>query len=123
MNHRYKIRMYESGDGDGSIAGGTIVLPVDRSFALHAVSADDVERKIRKDVMNGKLSAGRVYQICPTVDNSERIRTVAFCPDGKAQSVILEPAKGLYSEFRRLRYAEEMPAPQNELLQPCPVSA
>ena len=55
MNHRYKIRMYESGDGDGSIADGTIVWAVDRGFSLDAKSADDAERSIRKDVASGRL--------------------------------------------------------------------
>ena len=118
MNHRYKIRMYESGDGDGSIADGTIVMAVDRGFSLDAPSADDAERRIRKDVAAGKLEVGRVYEISPAVGNSELMRAIAFCPDSNAQRVTLEAAKGMYAEFLRLRYLERIPlAPQSVLEQ------
>jgi hypothetical protein len=106
MNRRYKIRMYESGDGDGGIAAGIIVLPVDRVFSLDAASTVDAEQRIRKDVIDGKLSEGRVYQISPAIADSEPVRTVAFY-DATVQRVILEPAKGLYSGLRRLRYVDE----------------
>jgi hypothetical protein len=106
LNNRYKIRMYESGDGDGSVAGGTIVIPIDRSFTLHAESADEAEKKLRKDVIDGKLVRGRVYQICPTIGNMELIRSVAICGEANAKRVFLDGAKGLYSEFRRIRYPE-----------------
>jgi hypothetical protein len=114
MNNRYKVRMYESGDGDGSIAAGTIVLPVDHGFSVDAASTEDAERKLRKDVVDGKLSGGRVYQISPAIGNSESIRTVAFsnCVNANTQQVAFEPAKGLYSGFKRLRYVEETAGPQ-----------
>ena len=35
------------------------------------------------------------------------MRAIAFCPDSNAQRVTFEAAKGMYSEFRRLRYVEE----------------
>jgi hypothetical protein len=123
MNHRYKIRMYESGDGDGSIADGTIVLAVDRGFSLDAASADDAERRIHKDVAAGKLEVGRVYEISPAVGNSELMRAIAFCSDSKAQRVILEAAKGMYSEFLRLRAVEPIPLPQSQLLEQYSVPA
>ena len=110
MNHRYKIRMYESGDGDGSIADGTIILAVDRGFSLDANSADDAERTIRKDVAAGKLELGRVYEISPTAGDSELTRAIAFSPDSNARRVTFEAAKGMYSEFRRLRYVEPVSA-------------
>jgi len=123
MNHRYKIRMYESGDGDGSIADGTIILAVDRGFSLDAKSADDAERTIRKDVAAGKLEVGRVYEISPAAGVSELTRAIAFSPDSKARRVTFEAAKGIYSEFRRLRYVEEISALPEGLLEPSPVSA
>lgn len=104
MSGRYKIRMHESADGDGSLAAGTIVVPIDRSFSVYGETADEVERKIVKDVADGKLSAGRVYQICPELGNTELIRSVAIGADSKIQRAFLDPAKGLYSEFRRIRY-------------------
>jgi hypothetical protein len=123
MNHRYKIRMYESGDGDGSTADGTIIWAVDRGFSLDAKSADDAERTIRKDVAAGKLETGRVYEISPAAGDSELMRAIAFCPDSNVQRVTFEAAKGLYSEFRRLRYVEAISGPQAELLEPRPVAA
>ncbi len=123
MNHRYKIRMYESGDGDGSIADGTIVWAVDRGFSLDAKSADDAERSIRKDVASGRLEVGRVYEISPAAGDSELMRAIAFCPDSNAQRVTFEAAKGLYSEFRRLRYVEEISALPERLLEQYPLSA
>jgi hypothetical protein len=107
MTHRYKIRMFESADCDGSLAGGTIVMPTDRRFSMDAASTEQAERKIRKDVMEGTLAGARVYQICPAIGNPESIRTLAFYCDGKAKQVILESPTSLYSEFRRLRYPDD----------------
>jgi hypothetical protein len=103
--------MYESGDGDGGIAAGTIVVSIDRGFSLDADSADEAERRLHEGVIAGKLPGGRVYKISPADGNAELIRTVAFCENGNGRHVILEPAMGMYSEFRRLRYVEETPAP------------
>jgi hypothetical protein len=99
--------MYESGDGDGGIAAGTIVLSIDRGFSLAAASVDEAEQKLRKAVMAGDLPGGRVYRISPADEDSESIRTIAFCENAKSHRVVLEPAMGMYSEFRRLRYVEE----------------
>jgi hypothetical protein len=115
MNYRYKIRMYESGDSDGSLAAGTIVLPIDRAFSLQGVSADAVERNLRLEVLAGKMAGGRIYQICPEIGNPEALRSVAISENANAQRVILEVAKGLYSEFRRIRYVETSAAPEEPL--------
>jgi len=121
--NRYRIRMYESGDGDGGIAAGTIVLAVDRGFSLDAASTEDAERRIRKDVIDGKLEVGRVYKISPAASDSESVLTVAFSEDAHAQRVTLEPAMGIYSEFRRLRYVAEIPVPQPAPLEQYPAPA
>jgi len=112
MTHRYKIRMYESADSDGNLAAGTIVMPIDRRFSMDAASADEAERKIRKDVIDGTMPGGRVYQICPAIGNPELIRAIALCGEGNAKRVILDGATSLYSEFRRLRYAGEEAKPK-----------
>ena len=105
--------MYESGDGDGSLAAGTIVLPISRSFSLHAVSVDEIEQTLRKDVLDGKLPGGRIYEICPGTGNLDEIRLLAICSESKTRKVNLEAAKGLYSEFRRIRYPEQaLPNPE-----------
>jgi len=116
--------MYESGDGDGSIEAGTIVMAVDRGFTLDAASTEDAEQKLRKDVVAGKLSGGRVYEISPATGNGELIRTVAFCDcqSVKSQQIVFEPAKGLYSRFKRLRYVNEIIEPV-ELLDEATVPA
>jgi hypothetical protein len=106
MNHRYKIRMYEAGERNGSLAEGIVVLPIDQSFSLEAVSADDAERILREGVMKGKLATGRVYQICPASGNPETIRSVAIGGEANARRVFLDAAQGLYSVVRRIRYAE-----------------
>jgi hypothetical protein len=103
---RYKIRIFESNEGDGSVEAGTVVSPLDIYFSLSAETADEVERKICNGVAEGKLSAGRVYQICPGIGNAELIRSIAIGPDAKLIRVFLDPAQGLYSEFRRIRLPE-----------------
>lgn len=104
MVSRYKIRMYESADGDGSMAAGRIVIPIDRSFSVYGETADEIERQIGKEVVDGKLSTRRVYQICPQLGNAELMRSIAIDEDSNAQPVFLDAATGLYSEFRRIRY-------------------
>jgi hypothetical protein len=104
VNHRYKIRIFESGDQDGCLDAGTIVLPKDRSFSLNALCLDEVQRILCEYVRHGNLAAGRVYQICPLIGNPETIRSVAIGKDATAQRVRLEADRGMYSEFRRLRY-------------------
>jgi hypothetical protein len=103
MNHRYKVRIFESNDGSGSLEAGTVVSPIDRDLLLYAASAQDVERRISKDVIDGKLVAGRIYQVCPAIGNPEVIRSIAVSYDG-AKRVFLDQASNSYSEFRRLRY-------------------
>jgi hypothetical protein len=105
MSNKYKVRMYESGDGDRATLSGTIVLPIDRSFAVHASSAEDAESTICQDVREGKLPFDRIYQICPPSGDGEQIRSIVISKDGGGQAVFLDQASGLYSEFRRLRHA------------------
>lgn len=110
VNHRYKIRTFESGDRDGCLDSGTIVLPTDRSFSLNATCLEEVERILCEYVGHGNLAGGRVYQICPLVGNPETIRSVAISKQARARRVRLEAERGMYSEFRRLRYAEKTEA-------------
>ncbi len=108
MNYRYKIRTFESGDGKASLASGAIVLPLERSFSLEATCLDEVERRLCEYVRHRKLAAGRVYQICPLIGNPEVIRSVAICEKATARRVFLDVARSLSSEFRRLRYPDEV---------------
>jgi hypothetical protein len=106
--------MYESGDRDGSLAPATIVVPIERCFNLTAKTSSDVELQLRKDVMDKKLPTGRVYQINPMIGNPEAIRSIALDEHANVSRVFLDPAKGLYSEFRRIRYPD--PTPQLPIL-------
>ena len=108
MNHRYKIRTFESGDGKSSLGSGAVVLPLERSFSLEASCLAEVERRLCEYVRHRKLAAGRVYQICPLIGNPEVIRSVAICEQGIAHRVFLDVARSLSSEFRRLRYPDEV---------------
>jgi hypothetical protein len=103
MNHRYKVRVFSSNDGDGETAAGTIVQAIERSFYVQARSADDVEKAIQLDISKNKLAKGRVYQVCPQFGNPESLRAFAVDLVGTVQRVFLEPAQGVYSEFRRIR--------------------
>ncbi len=114
MSHRYKIRTFESGDQDGGVAEGVIVVPIDRSFAVYSRSADDAEKQLKEDLAAGKLPAGRVYQICPPFGNPESIRAFAVSSEGKCQRAFLDPASGIYSEFRRIRYRDLRLNPQRD---------
>ncbi len=106
MSHRYKIRAFESGDQDGGVEAGTVVLPIDRSFSLYARTVDEAERKLRDDVATDKLPKGRVYQVCPPFGNPESIRAFSVAMDGECKRAFLDPASGIYSEFRRIRYKD-----------------
>jgi hypothetical protein len=106
MNHRYKVRVFSSNEGDGEIAAGTIVQAIERSFYVQARSADDVERAIQLDISRHKLAKGRVYQVCPQFGNPEPIRAFSVAADGAVQRAFLDPAQGIYSEFRRIRYED-----------------
>jgi hypothetical protein len=105
MSNKYKIRMFESGDGERVTHSGTIVLPIDRSFAVHASSTEEAESAICRDVREGKLPFDRIYQICPPSGDCEQIRSVVISKEGGGQPVFLDQGSGLYSEFRRLRHA------------------
>jgi hypothetical protein len=106
MSHRYKIRAFESGDQDGKVDAGTIVLPIERSFSLFARTVDEAERKVQEELASDKLPKGRVYQVCPPFGNPESIRAFAVNGNGECQRVFLDPASGVYSEFRRIRYKD-----------------
>ncbi len=102
MKRRYKIRTHESGNQDGSTETGTIVLHIGGSNTVEAKSIDEVEANLRKQVAAEQLSKGCVYQIYPT-DCTESLRSLAVALDGSFQDCQLDPAQGLYSEFRRIR--------------------
>jgi hypothetical protein len=104
MNHRYKVRVFSSDDGNGETAAGTIVQAIERSFYVQARSADDVEKAIQLDISKNKLAKGRVYQVCPQFGNPEPIRAFSVAVDGAVQRAFLDPAQGIYSEFRKIRY-------------------
>lgn len=106
MSQRYKIRAFESGDQDRTVAEGTVVVPIERSFAIYSRSAEDAEDELRDELAKGRLAVGRVYQICPPFGNPEAVRTVSVCEKGKCQRVFLDPASGSYSEFKRIRYSD-----------------
>ena len=114
MSSRYRIRVYESGDRDGATGAGTIVIPLERNFTIYAYSAEEAAASIRRDVLNGKLPAGKVYQICPWLGNAEFTRSIAASLDGGFDRVFLDPASGLYSELRCIRLAVPEPAVREE---------
>jgi len=101
--NKYKIRTFESGNEDGATASGTIVLSIERSFTLDAGSLDEVEAKLRAEVREKKLAAGRVYQIIPQLEGADLARSIAISPEGAMKPVILDRASGLYAEFQRIR--------------------
>jgi hypothetical protein len=106
MSHRYKVRVFEGGDQDGSIEAGTIVLPLDRVFSLFARTAQEAEAKVQSEVAAEKLAWGCVYQICPPFGNPESIRAFSVDTMGNCQRTYLDPASGIFSEFRRIRYQD-----------------
>jgi len=114
MSQRYKISAFESGDHDGSIAAGTVVLPVERSFSIYSRGVDEAEQKVQREIAEGNLARGRVYQVSPPFGNSESIRAFSVCSEGKCRRAFLDPASGLYSEFRRIRYTDLRVNPQRE---------
>jgi hypothetical protein len=107
MKRRYKIRTHESGDRDGRTEAGTIVLHIGGSAATEATDIDEADAAIRKQVAANKLPRGCFYQICPPSGSTEPLRTLAVALDGSVALCFLDPARGLYSEFRRVRF----PAP------------
>jgi hypothetical protein len=108
MKHRYKIRTHESGNQDGSTETGTLVLHIGGSSPIDAQSIDEVEAAIRKNIASKTIPSGRVYQICPPPETSESLRSLAVALDGSFHQCTLEPAKGLYSEFRKIKLADSL---------------
>jgi len=106
MSHRYKIRAFASGEEDGAVEAGTIVMPLDKSFSLFARTVDEAERLLKQDLAEEKLEHGRVYQVCPPFGNPESIRSFSVSLAGEYQRVFLDPASGVYSEFRRIRHRD-----------------
>ncbi len=106
MRRRYKLRIHESGNRDGVIEAGTMVMHIGGSAAVEAKSIDEVEAGIRKQVAADTLSRGCVYQICPPGDSQESLRSLAVAVDGSFRNCVLDPASGIYSEFRRIRFPE-----------------
>ena len=104
MSQRYLIRVYEDKEKKGSVTPGTIVENLDRNFAVYAYSAEEVEAQLQRDVISGKMTGGRVYQISPWMGNLELIRSTAISTDGSAQRVFLDPASGMYGDLRRIRF-------------------
>ncbi len=102
-NHRYKIRTFEARDGGRRLAAGTIVVPKDGAFSLHAASLDQAQQIIWESVQTGQLKSGHVYQICPLIGNPEAIRFVAICDRNLARRVALDATMGMYSIFRSIR--------------------
>jgi len=90
---------------------------------MNALCIEEVERILCEYVRHGKLTAERVYQICPLIGNPETIRSVAIGKDATARRVRLEADRGMYSEFRRLFYPDKPQAPEVRSLHPDAVSA
>jgi hypothetical protein len=100
---RYVIRVFSDRDQNNATAPGTVVEPKSLQLSFYEDSADDAEKRLNSEVLKGKLSKGRVYQICPSMGSFEPIRTCAIGLDGSAQRVFLDPVDGLYGELRRIR--------------------
>ena len=114
MSCRYQVRIFESTQKDGATSAGTIVAPVSQPLSIYAYSGEDAEKCIRKDVAKGKLARGKVYQILPLIGNAELTRSLAVAIDGSFERVFLDPATGLYSEFRRIRLPQPTRPPEPE---------
>jgi len=112
MRHRYKVRVFSSGDDDNRTDAGTMVRSVDRSFAVWARNADEVQHVLEQDLAALRLPRGRMYQICPQLGNKEPIRAIAVSSEGTVMTAYLDPAKGFYSEFRRIRYVDLRKVPR-----------
>jgi hypothetical protein len=109
MRNEYKIRMFESADGERVTTSGTIVRAIDRSFFVQANEAAEVEEQIRQEVVKGALPAGRVYEIhVPAASGAESASCVVIHGNGKMERVFLDAASGIYFGFRRLRRGEDV---------------
>ncbi len=104
MPHRYKVRVYESGDQDGATAAGTLVLHIGGSSAIEAGSVECAKTEIQTQVKAGRLARGCVYQICAAGTSPEH--STAFTADlqGLFHACQLAAATGLYAEFRRIQF-------------------
>ncbi len=103
---RYKIVGHESGEGDGGVGAGTIVVHMAGSGAIDAESIDDVERHILVQVAANKRPRGCVYHILPPVDSTECSRALAVASTGEFRRCILDATSGFYSGFHRIRYEQ-----------------
>jgi hypothetical protein len=112
MRNRYKIRPFESCDFDGTVEAGTVVMPVERCFSIQAGSVAEAESKVRLQIETGQIKACRVYEITPPFGNSESIRAFSVNHELQFLRAYLDPATGVYSEFRRIRYKDLRLTPQ-----------
>jgi len=102
--HKYIVRVYQPHDKAESLQAGTVVEPVDPHVPVYAHSAEEVEATIRDEVIRGTLPSGKVYQICPSFETQELIRSIAIIPpDHSRERVFLDPAYGIYGHLRRIR--------------------
>ena len=95
--------MFQSCKNDDETEPGTLVEIVERHLSTYASSADEAESALKRDVQSGKLPKGKVYQICPSLANTELIRSISAGKDGTFARVFLDPASGLYGTQRRIR--------------------
>jgi hypothetical protein len=114
ISNSYNVRIYESSDGKGSTSAGTTVALSVRTFNIYAETAGEVESTIRRRVLAGVLSFGKVYQICPGFGNPEFIRSIAVLSDGSFERVFLDPAPESHGEFRCIRLAKTTASPEME---------
>jgi hypothetical protein len=100
---RYVLRVFADREERNCTEAGTTVQPLELQVSYFSESADEAEKKLNREVKDGKLPAGRVYQICPPLESFEPIRTCAVGLDGSSRRVFLDPVEGLYGSARRIR--------------------
>src|SRR5947208_2113671 len=104
QTHKYIVRVYQPHEKGETIQAGTVVEPLDPHLPVYANSAEEVEATIRAEVVRGALPSGKVYQICPSFETQELIRSIAIAPpDHARERVFLDPAYGIYGQLRRIR--------------------
>jgi hypothetical protein len=81
---------------------------------MSAESADQATSWIRTNVLRGRLSSSRIYQICPMIGSPEPIHSVGAGLDGSFIRVLLDPASGLSGELRRVRHLAALSAAVQE---------
>lgn len=104
---RYVIRVFADRDQKNATDQGTLVEPLALQLSYYTDTAEEAEKRLNLDIAQGKVSKGRVYQICPSMGSFEPIRSCAIGLDGSAKRVFLDPAEGLYSASRRIRLPRE----------------